>query len=280
MIRHILFAQPIFAPDQMRLERNINSLQSLGQYLKENNTDGLNISLVIGGWAKTDELWNAVVSAAKEYINPNIQPVRFDKNYGKAHVLNTLVGHALQQQPTINAIISADSDILFPLETPNMFIRMVIAAEQMVQIKKQNWGLIGFNQLGHGCHFTTCWENQVKYIATVKNQQFPELIVWPNIASGIAGGCLFLNADLWKKVGGYKMLGVYAGDDAYMLALCGQLGFSYQVADTIGIVHPPEHDEEYAKWKVKVCQRDTATGIKNDISSQIIESEDFWNKRG
>lgn len=279
MIRHILFAQPIFAPDQMRLERNINSIESLGQYLKENGTDNMNLSIVIGGWAKTDELWEQMVTACKTHLNPQFTPVRFDKNYGKAHVLNGLINHALQQQPTINAIISADSDILFPLETPNMFLRMAIAAEQMVNMKKQNWGMIAFNQLGQGCHFKSCWTNQAKYIATIKNQQFPELIVWPSTPNGIAGGCLFINAAFWKLVGGYKKLGVYAGDDAVLLLQCGQTGFSYQVADTIGIVHPPEHDEEYAKWKVRVCQRDTATGIKNDITSQIQEADDFWKER-
>jgi hypothetical protein len=278
MIKHILFAQPVFAPDQMRLERNINSLQSLGQYLKENGTDSINMSVVLGGWAKTDELWNEIVKACHEHISPQMTPVRFDKNYGKAHVLNSLVNHALQQQPTISAIISADSDILFPLETPHMFLRMAIVAEQMVGIKKKNWGLIGFNQLGHGCHFKSCWDNQAKYIATIKNQQFPELIVWPSIPSGIAGGCLFLNADLWKQVGGYKNKSVYGPDDAYMLHFCDALGYSYQVADTIGIVHPPENDQQYQEWKVRVCQR-VARNPNEDFNALVNEAEDFWKDR-
>lgn len=278
MIKNILFAQPIFAPDQMRLERNINSLQSLGRYLKENGTDAMNLSIIIGGWAATDELWAKMVDACHEHLNPQLNPVRFDKNYGKAHVMNSLVNHSLQQNPNINAIISADSDILFPMETPHMFVRMAIAAEQMVTIKKQNWGLIGFNQLGHGCHFKSCWDNQVKYIATIKNQQFPELVVWPSTTSGIAGGCLFINVDLWKSVGGYVNKSVYGPDDAYMLHFCGVRGFSWQVADTIGIVHPPEDDQKYAEWKVRVCQR-VAHNPGEDFNALVNEAETFWKER-
>lgn len=278
-IKTILFALPIFAPDQMRLERNINSIQSVGQYLKENGADGFNISLILGGWAKTDELWNKIVEACHQHISPQLNPIRFDKNYGKAHVVNSLVGHSIQQNNQINAILTADSDILFPVETQHMFMRLAVAAEQSVATKKQNWGLIALNQLGQCCHWKVCYENQIKYITTVKNQQFPELVVWPTTPSGIAGGCLFLNREYWDKVGGYKKLGVYCGDDALMLGYCQPLGFSWQMVDTIGIVHPQENDEEYAKWKVRVCQRDTASGIKSDISAQVAEAEAFWKDR-
>lgn len=278
-IKNIIYAQPIFVPDEKRLERNINSVKSFGEYLKNNGADGLSLSITFGGWAKTDDLWNKIVDAIKTYINPNIQPIRMDKNYGKAHVVNNLVNSALQQNPKIEAILTADSDILFPLETTNMFARLIIAAQQVTVAKRQDWGLISLNQMGQNCHWKSCYDNQIKYMVTVYNQQYPELIVWPTVPSGIAGGCLFINKKYWVAVGGYKVFGVYAGDDAVLLSSCYHYGYSWQMSDTIAIIHPEESDAEYAAWKVKVCGRDTATGVKTDISSQIKESEDFWNNR-
>jgi hypothetical protein len=73
-------------------------------------------------------------------------------------------------------------------------------------------------------------------------------------------------------------MGVYAGDDAYLLMDLGMRGFTWQMADTIPIIHPPENDAEYAKWKVKVCQRDSGV-VKQNIDAQIKEASEFWSNR-
>lgn len=279
MIKNIIFVQPVFAPDQMRLERNINSIKSFGQYVRVNGTDGYNVSVVIGGWAKTDELWNKIVEAGKEALGTSFNPIRFDKNYGKAATVNKLVAVANENAIAYEALLTSDSDILFPLETKHMFNRLVVAAIRSEAAKGRIWGLIALNQLGNGCHWKVCYENGFDYAIQAGPDSFKEKVVWPSRPSGIAGGCLFLNRKMWDAVGGYRVMGVYAGDDAYLLVDCAVRGFSYQLMDTVSIVHPPENDEVYAQWKVRVCQRDSMTGPKANIDGIIKETDEFWNSR-
>lgn len=278
-IKNILLIQPIFAPDVAQTERNVNSIRSLGTYLKKHTTDGFNLMVIMGGWAKSDDLWQIILNEGKAQFGPNFTPVRFDKNYGKAYVVNNLYKSVIAQNDNIDALISADSDIIFPLETPHILTRLVIAAEKMVEIKKQPWGLVALNQLEAGCHWKSCYDNQAEYTVNIKGKSYKEKVVWPSAPSGIAGGCLFINRKYWEKVGGYQVMGVYAGDDAYLLLFCGQAGFSWQMADTIGIIHPADNNQEYAQWKVKTCNYESSTGPKTNIDPQIKAAEEFWNKK-
>jgi hypothetical protein len=279
MIKSILYAQPVFAPDKMRLDRNINSIKSFGQYLKTNGNDGMQLTIAIGGWAKDDALWNEIVEACKDAFGGKVSPIRFDRNYGKATVVNKLVALSKEQGAKFDAILTADSDILFPLDTPNMLARLAIAALKMEARKGMPFGMTSLNQLGAGCHWKVCYENIVEYDIKVGKGTYKEKIVWPNVPSGIAGGCLFISRRLWDTVGGYRVLGVYSGDDAFILVDCARNGFSYQMSDSIAIVHPPEDDAEYAKWKVRVCQRDSLTGPKANLDPIIKEADDFWGQR-
>jgi len=279
MIKNLLIIQPIFAPDAVQAQRNIDSINALGAYLKAHGTDGINLSITMGGWAKTDELWNKVIEAGKVHFGDKFNPTKFDKNYGKAFVVNNLYKNVVAQNHNIHALISMDSDILFPIDLNHIFVRLSVASEKVVESKKMNWGIIGLNQKGAGCHFQTCYENQMQYSISIRGQTYEERMVWPTVSSGIAGGCLCINRELFDKVGGYRQFGVYAGDDAYLLYDCARLGFSYQMSDSIHIIHPPEPDQKYAEWKVRTCQRDTSTGEKANIDSQIKEADNFWNSK-
>lgn len=279
-IKNILLIQPVFAPDERQAERNKNSIKSLGEYLKTHGTDGINLSIIMGGWAKTDELWNDIVQNGKKYFNDSFAPIRFDKNYGKAYVVNNLYRTVITQNNNIQALISADSDIIFPLDTPHLFTRLSVASEQMVKVKKQPWGLIGLNQLQHGCHFKSCYENQVEYKINIRDKDYSEKIVWPSIPSGIAGGCLFINREYWDKVGGYDQnrAKIYGPDDAFLLSYCGNTGYSWQMSDSIGIIHPFDNDQQYAEWKVRVCQR-VARNPQEKYEDTLNEAETFWKNR-
>jgi hypothetical protein len=279
MIKSILYAQPVFAPDKMRLDRNVNSIKSFGQYLKVNGNDGMAITIAIGGWAKDDALWEEIVNACKEAFGGKVIPIRFDRNYGKATVVNKLVSISKEQGAKFDAILTADSDILYPVDTANMLARLAIAALKMEARKGKPFGMISLNQLGAGCHWKVCYENVVEYELKLNKGVFKEKIVWPNMPSGIAGGCLFVSRNLWDATGGYRVLGVYSGDDAFLLVDCFQKGFSYQMSDSIAIVHPPEDDAEYAKWKVTVCQRDSLTGYKSNLDPIIKEADEFWEQK-
>lgn len=279
MIGNILIIQPIFAPDQVQTQRNIDSIHSLGTYLKTHGTNGINVMLTMGGWAKDDSLWESVAFAGRQEFGDKFSPTRFDRNYGKACVINTLYKNVLNQNPNIQSIISMDSDIIFPLDCKNIFTRLSVAAEKLTESKKMKWGMIALNQRGAGCHWQNCYENQAEYVVSIKGETYKEKMVWPTATSGIAGGCLFINREMFDAVGGYRQMGVYAGDDAYLLCDCARTGYSYQMSDTIYIIHPPENDKKYAEWKVKTCQQDTLSGIKSDITNQVNDAENFWKNR-
>jgi hypothetical protein len=75
-------------------------------------------------------------------------------------------------------------------------------------------------------------------------------------------------------------MGVYAGDDAYALIDTVNCGYSIQMFESLPVIHPPDNDSEYAKWKYVVCQRDSSGGkIKNNIEDKIKEAEDFWRNK-
>jgi hypothetical protein len=137
--------------------------------------------------------------------------------------------------------------------------------------------MVSLNQLGANCHWKVCYENQYTYTNRFGGG---EKIVYPTAPSGIAGGCLFVSKSCWETVNGYRQMGLYTGDDAWLLVDTYTNGFSHQMSDTIGIIHPEENDEEYAKWKNKVCGRDCVGGVRRDNIDKIIEEADeFWKSR-
>jgi hypothetical protein len=266
----ILLCQPIFGPITRVTERNINSLISLGKYLKEHKVE--NVDVCFGGWCKDKQQWAPILSTIKDQFGKK-DILSFNDNVGKAVVVNTLTKKFLKSHHKY--IMSADSDILFPQDNEEFFNRLIAMANKTETIKGKPFGLIGLQQNGHGCHYKTCYENVNDYSITFNGKTFNEKVVWPNQPSGIAGGCLFMSRRAWETIGGYRVMGVYAGDDAYFLMDLGQKGFTWQMSDSIPIIHPPENDEEYAKWKVKVCQRDSGV-VKQNINQQIQEASEFW----
>jgi hypothetical protein len=269
----ILICQPIFGPVDRVTERNINSIISLGKYLKDHRV--ANVEVCFGGWCADKHQWEKILNTIKDHFGKK-EILSFKDNVGKAVVVNTLTKKFLK--PYHKYIISADSDILFSQDNDELFQRLIVMANRVEEIKGKPFGLIGLQQQGHGCHYKTCYENSNDYTTVINGKTFSEKVVWPNQPSGIAGGCIFVSRRAWEAIGGYRVMGVYAGDDAYFLMDLGQRGFTWQMADSIPIIHPPENDEEYAKWKVKVCQRDSGVNRQN-IKEQIKEASDFWKNR-
>jgi hypothetical protein len=269
-MKKILFVQPIFCPDQKRTQRNIESVLSIADYFKKFPYE--NMEIVFGGWARDDEYWNEISSLIKEQFG--VESQRFHSNLGKATIVNKLASGR-----DYDFMFTMDSDIVFQKFVPSMTQRLVGCAEQIEKLRNKPFGLISLNQMGQCCHLENTKKNQLEFVNNIGNVQYPEKIRWPDGPSGVAGGCLFLSRQLWDKIGGYKVFGVYAGDDAHLLLDCHTKGFTLQIIDSISIVHPHDDDVEYAKWKGTVCQRDTRTGVKKDISQQVKEAEDFWSKR-
>jgi hypothetical protein len=268
----ILVCQPIFGPISRVTERNVNSLITLGKYLKEHKVE--NVEVCFGGWCADKPQWDSIIETVRTNFGKK-DILSFKDNVGKAVVINNLVKRFAK--PHHKYIMSADSDILFP-NNEEFFNRLIAMANKSEEVKKRPFGMLGLQQQGQGCHYKTCYENAHPYSVNIKGKDFIEKMVWPNQPSGIAGGCIFISKRAWEAVGGYRVMGVYAGDDAYFLYDLAMKGFTWQMADTIPIIHPPDNDEEYAKWKVKVCQRDSGAA-KNNIDAQIKEASDFWKTR-
>jgi hypothetical protein len=269
-----IFIQPIFAPDKKRFDRNWDSLVSFLTYCEKYKYD---VKFAVGGWC-LDEYWEKFTKLINEsYLKNKITLMRFEKNYGKAAVVNALHQKVKEKGVNYKYILTCDSDILFLKDTNNLIERLEQLAVESVKHTKKPFGMVSLNQKGANCHWEVCYQNQYTYTNKFGGK---EKIVYPTAPSGIAGGCLFISKECWEKVNGYRQLGVYAGDDAYFLVDTYTNGFSHQMSDTIDIIHPTENDEEYAKWKHKVCQRDSAGGYKKEnIDGLVEEAENFWKTR-
>lgn len=266
-----IYVQPVFAPDNFRFERNLNSLTSYFNYVKENNYD---MKFAIGGWCPNDDYWNRIVTLINtKGVNNKITLLRFEKNYGKATVVNKLYEKVKEKGVTFKYMLTADSDILFTLETKHLVERLEDVAEKSVAVRNKPFGMVGLQQLGSGCHFESIFQNEYKITNRYGEE---ERIVYPTSPSGIAGGCLFFSKDAWDKVDGYRVQGNYAGDDAYVCIDMANNGYSWQVTPNVSIIHPQEDDKEWAAWKVKVCQRDTDGIRKTNIDKYIAEADEFW----
>jgi len=278
--RHILFTQVIFAPDEARFIRNLNSITSLALYLEKYPLpENLHITFAFGGCPMNCEYWDILCDTIKDLLKDKTHFVyRYDYNYGKAYIINDIAFKKLPHYD-YDTILSVDSDIVFDIKNPDVFSRLYNCIPVVEELKHKPFGVIALNQYEQNCHMQKCFDNLHKFGNITGDKTYDERIVWPNEPSGIAGGCLFLNRKMFDAVGGYRVMGVYAGDDAYILIDSNNNGFSYQLAHSISIIHPFEDDAEYIKWKNTVCQRDSYSGRKEDISKQVHESHDFWKQR-
>ncbi len=265
-----IFIQPIFVPDKKRFERNLESLQSFSKYILKNN---LKIPCVFGGWGK-DEYLDKIINFCNSTNFPDMVGVfKYGKNYGKATVVNNLHKVIKSKNIKYEFILSADSDIIFELEENDLIARLEEYANKSQSLRGKPFGMVALNQKAQGCHLDMIYANEIKYKSKSGNE---EKVVYPNGKGGIAGGCVFVSKKAWEDVNGYRVMGVYAGDDAYLLIDLCDKGYTIQMIDSISIIHPHDHDQEYAKWKVKVCQRDSGGPNKLNIESQINEADEFW----
>lgn len=246
MKNKICVIQNIFVPDNTTKERSIRSIRSL------KNVSEYDIYFI--GWCK-DEYWDEIKA---ELISLKPQKIaRKDKNYGKAHNINEMTSTL-----DYDYMLTMDSDIVF-LDNVNYYYEI----QRMTTI--ENMAVIAFNQLEGNCHLVDYLTSE----KTINDQKY----VWNDTGGGIAGGCLFINFEFWKQIKGYKVMGVYAGDDAYLFMDAKKRNKFFALNTEVSVIHPIETNGEYQKWKIEVCQRDSNGINKKDISSQIEESNKFWD---
>ena len=138
----------IFAPNREKLDVNLKSLKSIVDYL---NYYKYETTLIIGGWAINNEYWNEI----ERYIKTSFKYSflhRYDKNCGKAYIINDLVKNNLDISKT-EYFFTIDSDIIIPIETEYLFDRLYeIPKQSENHFKTKKFGFVALNQAEHNCH--------------------------------------------------------------------------------------------------------------------------------
>lgn len=252
------YIQPIFSPNDELFEKNKKSIISFIEYYNKMQYD---FQCIFGGYCKNNEYMEEITKLIKDNIN-NATVIPLDRNYGKAYVVNRL---SKSLDSDVEYFLTADSDIVFMIDQPNIKDRLIRAFGYSKTIH-QSAGIIGLFQNEHNCHLLDlCY--QLKYY-----YDDSEMICRPSSGGGMAGGCLCIEVNMWKQVGGYKILGVYASDDANLLNDCVKSGKFFFLSNSIQCIHPYENDSEYQTWKIN-----TVSGI-GDLDKAINEANNFWDK--
>ncbi len=266
-----VYIQPVFVPNQEMFEKNITSIQS---FIKCCETNNIKVDCIFGGWGKEEYIEKIVKELSSNFKQINILNfIKFDKNYGKAVIVNHLykcITNTSKKEYTY--ILTADSDIIFKADEHNFIERLENCVSGIEQSRKMPFGMMSLNQLEDCRHLKQVFDNQI----SINN----EVYMYPNIIGGIAGGCLFISKRAWDKVGGYRVMGVYSGDDGYLLYDLSVNGFSCGVMKSINIVHPIDNDDEYNKWKdekLNKCRNENGMRY-SDVSSFITDADVFWGK--
>lgn len=243
------------------LERNKKSIISFFKYYHSNEYE---FKCIFGGYAASDELWNEIESTIEaESKGRNIEIVRYDFNYGKAHIVNDLASKFLTDN---DYFLTSDSDILFKANEHNTIERLIEAFDEATRLDL-NPSLIALFQEEGNCHMLElCYAHKYYY----HGKYGYEMICHPNGGGGVAGGCIFISAKFWNEIGGYKVLGVYAGDDANIMYDSYTRGYKFLLSNSIRCIHPHEDNEKYANWKVSVCPK-----VQN-LENAVHEADDFW----
>lgn len=269
----VIFVQPLFAPDHIRMLRNLASLRSIVDQLGGTIPSE---SFIFGGWAASDALWGQLQHLIEGSL-PGATVHRYDENRGKAWVVNELITHALKAGKSFDYILTADSDMKFPNGQPAVMKRLLRAAHKLQKNSNKPLGLLALSQCGDDRNWSVVYENCFRYYCRFRK----ELICFPNRPSGIAGGCLLIGRKAWEAVGGYRVMGVYSGDDAYLLLDVAEAGFCYGLIKTLEVEHPPEADHEYLEWKEAqlVNCRESAGRECDDLNAATKAAEAFWERR-
>lgn len=261
--KSVVYLQPVFAPTEGLKKKNVDSIKSLVAYFEKY---GATFDVAIEGWAQEDKYWDDIVEAASA-LKP-IHVVRRAHNDGKAAVVNSMHSSVVSGSG-YEYILTADSDMIFVDTVDNMIERLIKIANYMAEYTKKKTGLIGLNQLVNTRHYTSTYKN-VTHI--MRFNESKETVVWPDSPFGIAGGALFIPVSAWEDIGGYRKMGVYAGDDAYIIQDMHSKGYGYYLAKDVAMLHPYDNDEDYKKWK------DYTLGFFN--KGNVINEEEFEKVRG
>lgn len=234
------FIQPIFAPNAELLSINLESITSVADYFDFNN---YNVSCVFGGYVDSDAYWNELESLISgRFKKYSIK--RFDKNYGKAYVINELV--SMSGMCVTDSFLSADSDINFIKETEDIYGRLENLSMVLSDTLGKKFGVIALEQVVNSCHLYNHISETVKVQCDGKHET-----ILHSGGGGIAGGCMYTSMESWTVIDGYEKSSIYGGNDGLYFLKNVRLGFFVCLAKDIGIVHNQYKNIDYHEWKMK-----------------------------
>ena len=267
---YVNLIQPIFVPDDARLVRNLDSLKSL---LPLFASDRILHRADFGGW-NTGDRFNIIA----DFIRSNfplerISITEYSQNMGKAHIVNDLARKVPRPQPAL--LLLCDSDIIFPSTHPDIITTVAEIGIRFASAMGQKLGMLALNQSEHNCHLS---EKFINVVELKMENGSRELVKYPDSPSGIAGGCLLTTFEMFANVGGYRELGVYAGEDAHYLLSVAQSGGCFGMAETCAITHPYDHDYAYAQWKRNAAETFVTHSVESYNASQD-HADQFWTSK-
>ena len=172
-----------------------------------------------------------------EIIN-KYKPIKYIKqksNLGKAYNINLLTKDIPINK--YDLLLTFDSDIIFIdsvkyIEKINILLKI---------INYRKLGLISFNFLENNVHIFEKLNKNLK----IKSHHF----FWNKNRNSIGGGCWLVNFKYWKLIKGYKIMGVYCGEDGYLLNCMNKRNLFCAVDISINVIHPKEKNSKYQKME-------------------------------
>lgn len=245
----LLITQTIFVKDNITLEKNITSLKSLGKYLKK-YPPTVEYILWFSGWAYNKSSRKTIVDILEQEFNNQYIIMKFEQNVGKSTYINSIV-QKISKTFERTSLFTFDSDIIFSLDCPELFDRVVYSITETEKKKKQEYWIISLAFVGLDAHLPCTTQNQRYYSFVKNNIKYLEKMRYWYICTWIWWGCWMINRKLWDKVGWYSNVWIYWPEDALLVRKCVQKWFSWQILDSARVVHPILIDEEYIK-KMKI----------------------------
>ena len=256
--KKVVIVHNIFCPNDIFLESNVKSITSMINYVNKYKNTDIDIDLYFTGWCKNESYWNII----KSKIGNNAL-IKLDKNYGKAYTVNNVIFNVKEY----DYIFTLDSDIILDINQPNIFERLLICSLELKRLTNGNFGLITLNQLEDNCHSISNFDKNIILI--------DEELLYPSNCCGLAGGCLFIDFKEFKKINGYRLMGIYSGDDGYLMQDLFRNNKLCCMSKTISIIHPKmEQSDIYRNWKlngVLKCQQSNGSVINIDMLNKEIE---------
>jgi hypothetical protein len=276
-MKKVLMVQTVFCPTRHMLQMQLDSFASLNAYWRKYPYKA---DLFLSGYVHENYL-DEFVQAIRD-VAPGLRCafLRSRQNMGKSHVVNAAVTFALGRSSDYQYLFTFDSDICFLPDEPDLLPRLIRLSEHIGAETEQPSGLIACNLTAEGFHWLDRFQNRQRI--------GDEIVSWPSQAAapggGIAGSCIFVSMEAWRRIGGYRVIGPYAPDDGYLMIDMESTGYHICVAETVRVHHPPRSisDPAYETWKVKAMQRFSErlhSGLPLDLKQDHEKAEQFWAER-